>query len=257
MKHQNQVFRISVLTSLFLVFTAINWSCESKPGTKAIEDPYNGIRKTYRKDGSLLAEVAYKDSIRDGKSINYYPSGKVNVEMNYVKGKKHGDAISYYENGDVYVVTPYVNGKREGLEKKYYKGGKLMSEMSFKNDKPLPGLKEYSEKGKQINKDVKIVFSLVDQTAFEDRFDLKIRLSDNSRNAKFFRVYPPENGKDELVVDINTKNGVAVIPFHVFPGKSYMEKLHIKAERLTRKGNNEAFKATYNLAVENPKKLRH
>jgi antitoxin component YwqK of YwqJK toxin-antitoxin module len=238
----------------FLAFLII-YSCDSGSSvTKTIvEDPYNGIRRKYRDNGTLLAEVTYRDSIRDGIARNFYPNGNLQLEMTYVKGIKHGDAITFYEKGGVYQITPFVNGGRNGIQKKFYDNGALMAEVPFEKNAQVPGMKEYSKEGKLLSKDVKIVFSLEDKTAFENKFNLVISLSDGSTHAKFSQLFDGPNTLLELPLE--TKNGKAVTEFFVPPGTSLMERVTIQAQRKTRLGNIEIFRGSYNLAVENKKRF--
>jgi len=231
-------------------------SCEpSGEKEKQANDPYNGVRKTYGEDGSLLSEINYKDSIRDGLARNYFRNGKVQTEVNYVKGVKEGESKSYYEDGGLYLVTPYVKGKRHGIQKKYYPGNKLMAEIPFEDNEQTTGLKEYSKTtGEMITKKTHLVFNLIDNTAFKNEVDLEVKLSDNARNVKFSRYFPAEKGKKGYSYLLNTRAGKAVETFYVSPGKSRMEKVHIIGKRRTRLGNDEIIKGTYNLAAENRKK---
>jgi antitoxin component YwqK of YwqJK toxin-antitoxin module len=234
----------------------MSMSCE--PGgekDKQANDPYNGLKKSYREDGSLLSEIFYKDSIREGLARNYFRNGKVQTEVNYVKGVKEGEAKSYYEDGGLYLVTPYVNGKRQGIQKKYYPGNKLMAEIPFEDNEQTEGLKEYSKTtGKMITKETRMVFNLKDNTAFKNEVDLEIKLSDGSRNVKFMRYLPGEKGSKGTSYHLTTIEGKAVETFFILPGSSRMEKVHIIGTRRTRLGNDEIIKGTYNLAVENRKR---
>ncbi|MFN2395810.1 MAG: toxin-antitoxin system YwqK family antitoxin [Bacteroidales bacterium] len=231
-------------------------ACElSDKAGKTSDDPYNGIRKGYRKDGTLLSAVSYKDSVRHGVAKNYYRDGTLKIKMTYDKGIKHGDAITYYEDGDVYQVTPFVNGKREGIQKRYYPGNKLMAEIPFKDNEQVPGLKEYNKDGRLITKEERIVFRLVDKTAFENRFELHMQLSDKARNAQFTREVIKENGEPDFTVGLISEGGTAMLEYYVRPGQSLMQKVHIIAKRKTRLGNTEVFRGQYNLAVENTKRF--
>lgn len=234
----------------------MSMSCE--PGGEKeskVNDPYNGLRKSYREDGSLLSEINYKDSIREGLARNYFRNGKVQREVNYVKGVMEGESRAYYENGDLHTVTPYVKGKRHGIQKKYYPGNKLMAEIPFEDNEQTVGLKEYSKTtGKMITKETRIVFNLKDNTAFKNEVDLEIKLSDGSRNAKFMRYLPGEKGNKGTSYHLVTIDGKAEETFFILPGASRMEKVHIVGTRRTRLGNDEIIKGTYNLAVENRKR---
>jgi hypothetical protein len=245
------------LLVMILIFKGLFFqSCQvGTENTTLKDDPYNGIRRAYRQDGTLLAEVTYKDSIRDGLARNYYKNGKIQLEMTYVKGIRHGDAFSYYEDGELYQITPYVNGERSGIQRKYYKSNILMAEIPFKNNEQAEGLKEYSREGKLISTDPRIIFNLIDKTAFENKFDLVIKLSDGSPHAKFSKIIKDNNGRNLMILPIESERGKAVDSHFLVPGTSKMETIYILAERKTRLGNNQIFYASYNLAIENKKRL--
>lgn len=232
-------------------------SCESAAVSEQAgkEDPYNGIRRTYREGGSLLAEVVYKDSIRDGFARNYYPNGTLQLEMTYVKGLKQGEAYYYYEDGQLYQVTPYIDDNREGIQKKYHKGNILMAEIPFKGNKQVPGMKEYSKTGKLITKDVRMIFNVIDKTAFENRFDLVVQLSDGSTYPKFERLLLDDKGEVMATIPMNTEKGKAIESFHIAPGGVLKQKITVRAERKTYLGNTEVFENSYTLNLENKKRF--
>jgi hypothetical protein len=250
--NQRMLFRLPpIVLGLFL---AIFHACDISNGEAEKTDPYNGLRKTYRQDGTLLAEVYYKDSIRDGLARNYYKNGKIQLEMTYVNGVRQGIATSFYENGELYMTTPYVDGQINGIQKKFYKGNILMAEIPFKNSEQEEGMREFSKEGKVLSREAKIIFTLVDNTAFENNFQLIMKLSDNSPHAKFNRYYPAKDGNEAYAYPLTTENGKAVETFFLLPGTSKMEKIHIIAERQTRLGNKQIFKSSYNLGIENKKR---
>jgi antitoxin component YwqK of YwqJK toxin-antitoxin module len=219
-------------------------------------DPYNGVRKSYRKDGTLLAEVTYRDSIRNGIARNFYPNGKVQLEMEYVDGIRHGESRVFYQNGELYQTTTYVNGKKQGTRRKYYEGGMLMAEIPFENDVQVPGLLEYSKAGKPLKRDAKIVFRLVDKTAFENLFELEITLSDGWEYVEFYRYFPDEGKGTEVSYQIKTVNGKAIESFYVPPGHFNQQTINIRAERTTRLKNKEYYYGKYCLDVENKKRFQ-
>lgn len=221
-----------------------------------IEDPYNGIRKSYRKDGTLLAEVTYRDSIRNGIAKNFYPNGQVQLEMEYVNGIRHGESRLFYQNGELYQTTTYVNGKKQGTRRKYYEGGMLMAEIPFENDVQIPGLLEYSKAGKPLKRDAEIVFRLVDKTAFDNLFELEIMLSDGWEYVKFYRYFPDEGKGTDVSYQIKTVNGKAIESFYVPLGAYNKQTIHIQAERTTRLKNKEIYYAVYHLEVENKKRFQ-
>jgi antitoxin component YwqK of YwqJK toxin-antitoxin module len=244
--------RFQLLVIILIIKGLFFQACQvSTENTTPKNDPYNGIRRAYRQDGTLLAEVTYKDSIRDGLARNFYKNGKIQLEMTYVKGIRHGDAYTYYEDGDLYQVTPYVHGKRNGIQRKYYKGNVLMAEIPFENNEQVEGIKEYSKDGKLISREARVIFNLIDKTDIENKFDLVIQLSDGSPHAKFSRIEKDNDGKILAVIPIQTDKGKAVESYFLNPGTSKKETIYILAERKTRLGNNQIFFASFNLAVEN------
>jgi hypothetical protein len=237
----------------------ILFACDSAPVTQQQaapkEDHYNGIRKTFREGGSLFAEVSYKDSVRDGLARNYYPNGTLQLEMTYVKGLKQGEAYYYYDDGQLYQVTNYVDDLRQGIQKKYHRGNILMAEVPFKDNKQMPGMKEYSKSGKLITKDVRLVFTVVDKTAFEDKFDLVVHLSDGSKIAQYERLLMDEGGELMATIKMNTFEGKAMESYYIPPGGMLNQRIRIRAERKTYLGNTEVFEDSYNLQLENKKRF--
>jgi hypothetical protein len=239
-----------ILVVLVLMIQACTVSPEN-PVVVAEEESITGPRRTYRKDGTLLAEVFYKDTLRHGLARNYYRNGNLQLEMTYTEGKKHGEATTYYENGGIYQVIPYVNGKSEGIGKRYYPNGALMAEIPLENDQQMQGMKEYSKNGKLLTKETHIIFRLEDKTAEDNVFELFYQLSDQSPHARFIRYFPDEDGSIKEFYHVATEKGVASEEFRVSPGRKLNSRIYIKGERLTRLGNLEVFWGSYNLAVEN------
>ena len=240
---------------LFYLLLAFFYACNLNPAREK-EDPYNGVRRAYNADGTLLAQVTYKDSVRNGLSQHFYRSGKVQLEVNYVNDLKQGDEIMYYENGDLYQVTPFVDGERLGMQKKYYEGDVLMAEIPFLKNERIEGLIEYAKDGKLLISETKIRFQLIDRTAFEDRFDLIYSLTDGPQNIEYSRYVLDDAGKILGTIDLTAIDGKASESFHLAPGRSLRQKIIVRAERKTRLGHQEIITGTYHLSVENKKRFR-
>gem|GEM_PF-364592 len=250
--------RCSTVFSFMFMLVFIVSSCNllnSTDDDTAQKDPYNSVRENYDKKGRLVSTISYKDSVPDGLAYNYYQNGNVQAEFNYKKGKKHGEEKVFYENGDLYQVTQYVNGQKWGIQKKYYEGNRLMAEIPFEDNEVVTGLNEYTKSGKQKNKGTKIEFELVDKTAFENKFELKVRLSDGSKAAKFHQYFVDEKHEYVGKTPLETDNGIGTLSYFVGPGKSLVKKIYIVAERKTTLRNLEIFKDSFNLAVVNKKKF--
>lgn len=126
----------------------------------------NGIFKKYDVFTRNLVEHSnFKNNIKEGEELTYYPSGElkqrlkyengllVDTVFNYYRGgqiedvivvdrdMRHGISINYYENGKISSTTDYVDGKAEGQYKSYHKNGQLQTELTLKNDK-VEGVKK-------------------------------------------------------------------------------------------------------------------
>ncbi len=219
------------------------------------EKPKNELVKNYRKDGSLLSTVTYKNGVKNGTARNYYKNGKVQAEFNYKNGLKDGEEKVYYENGKPYTITNYTQARKDGVYKKYYKNGQLCAEVLYDDNVVMPGLKEYYRSGKLKTKTVSIQFELIDQTAFENRFVLKMHLSDGSQVAKFFRIFEDEEGNYIGRSTITSNNGTGEMIFPLGPGKGMIDKIKIWAERTTSLKHPEVIEGTYRLSIQNKKRF--
>lgn len=248
--------KIASLWPILLLIITVFSSCNLNPGqneNKVSDDPYNGVRKNYSKKGILLSTITYKDSVANGVAQNYYENGKVQAEFNYRNGLKHGDEKIYYENGDLYMITQYVNNVKSGIQKVYYPENQLQAEIPWESGEVVAGLKEYTKSGKLKNQDLTIQFKLIDKTAFENKFELKMSLSDGSKVATFERLFLDDKGKVIGRSVVESKGGEGTISFWLMPGRSMMEKLYFRGTRKTSLRNIEIIEGTYNLAIENRK----
>ncbi len=222
---------------------------------KSENNHFNGRVKRYRDDGSLLSIVSYKDSLKNGLAWNYYKNGKVRAEFHYKDGIKNGKETIYYENGNVYRITQYIEGVKQGKRNLFYEDGPLCAELTYIDNEVMPGLKEYYKTGKLKTKPVTIEFWLIDKTAFENRYILRMQLSDKSKVAKFYEVFEDVDGKYMGKSLIETVNGIGEIVFNLMPGNSIMQNIKIWAERKTSLRNPEVISCDYKLAIKNKKRF--
>ena len=211
----------------------------------------HGITKNYNKHGILLSKVNYVDGKKEGKTINYYTTGKVHSTIMYKNNRKNGYAVWYYENGKPYSINPFVNNKLNGIKKKYHENGKLFAEIPYKDEYPGIGLKEYTAEGKLITDYPKIIVEEINQIKFNNKYILKIYLSNRSRSAKFY-IDDLYDGKylRNYVYEIPAQQGVATRIYEVPPGYAKFEKINIIAKVNTRLGNPYITQRTYNLAIK-------
>jgi hypothetical protein len=209
------------------------------------------VRKTYyEKSGDLKSEITVKNNKKHGPAKKYYPTGELHTLVNYVENVKEGKTVWYYKNGTPYRITQYKKGKKEGIRKVYYENGNLQAEIPFKNNELQKGTKEFNMNGTLISDSRKIIFKDNNLIKFKDKFILKMELSKPSKKVEFFEEKISTNGSN-ILVPINTKNGVGIIEYFVRPGSYIMKILKIQAKYKTKLGNPVLISTSYNLAIDN------
>ncbi len=248
--------RFLYYVSVLALCISCSQDVKKKPraGTKKKDEHVkDGITRLYYSDGKLRAEISMKGGLRNGLATDYYTNGQKHLVINYVNNKNEGLVTKYYDNGRVDEETMYKDGKMHGLKKSYRKDGSLSAEVTYHNGLPCAGLKEYSPDGK-LRKDLpKIVVEGIDKMLTENKYILRLRMSDNSTNVTFYR------GKltggcldDNNVREIyrGKTKGVAELDFYIGPGMFVMEEIPLIAKVKTPRGNYYVTQINHNLAIE-------
>ena len=63
--------------------------------------PFTGIALEISANANLIAEVSFKDGIKDGPSKYWYPSGQIEKDFYFKNGVGHGHMKEWYENGQL------------------------------------------------------------------------------------------------------------------------------------------------------------
>ena len=113
-------------------------------------------------DEKLVSEEHYKDGLLDGESITYYPDKEKPFEIiNYKNGVKYGKWIKYFPNGNMMTETTYKDGKLEGPFVNYDPDGKLIVKGQYKDGEMDGVWLYYDETGTLYRKEVYIKGNLV------------------------------------------------------------------------------------------------
>jgi hypothetical protein len=207
------------------------------------------LKRTFKQNGKLFAEIRKKDGRKNGVTKNYYANGKVQVETNFVNDSKEGDSKFYFEDGKICQHVIYKNNVKHGIERHYYKNGKLACEIPYLYGEVEPGLKEYNNDGVLVGKNPTIVVTPVNKMASENKYILRLTLSNKSHAVSFARVYFEKGNKNKQ--EIETHHGVGDLTFVANPGRGYREKVILEASFETAYGNPYVTRTTYNLSVDN------
>jgi antitoxin component YwqK of YwqJK toxin-antitoxin module len=81
----------------------------------------------------------YKNNLREGLWISYYPNGKISTYIDYENGKEEGPVEFFYSDGQKQADLTFKNGTRNGKCTYYNKDGTLMQDKTgtYKNGKKI------------------------------------------------------------------------------------------------------------------------
>ena len=103
----------------------------------------------------LITKGTYKDSLKDGKWVQYHNNGQIKSECSYKKGQAIGEQIFYSNNGNIQyknnLIEVTANGKTTSLKHgkfvSYHSNGQIGSEGNYEMDKKSGLWREYTQKG--------------------------------------------------------------------------------------------------------------
>lgn len=98
------------------------------------------------KNGRLLEERGYKESMLEGWCRNYYENGNMKSEMFYSNGREEGVVTYYFENGGLFQKVFYQKGKKHGPLLRYGKSGELVEIRQYKGGRMMHGNSFYVPK---------------------------------------------------------------------------------------------------------------
>ena len=125
---------------IILVCLILFLSC-SVTNIKISENPKLGYIQTNYISGQLKNKTYMKidtlgNWIYNGISKSYYKNGQLKSKGNFKNNKQDGQWRSYYDNGRLKSKVYYKDGKEDGLSNFYYKNGQLKQKTNNNNDKP-------------------------------------------------------------------------------------------------------------------------
>lgn len=82
----------------------------------------------------LICEQFYKDDMRNGISLRFYPDSTVGDRTTYLNDQKNGDREQFYEDGSPYTKSYYSEGKMNGKFEAWFSNGTKMYSGMYKND---------------------------------------------------------------------------------------------------------------------------
>jgi len=117
----------------------------------------NGRSVRYYQEGDVLEVTYFKDNKMDGSFVQYYPDSIPKIRGTHINGQRNGIFTFYHANGNVYMSGNYVAGLRENfwvtndedgklIVKQQYKNGDVIAREVFQKDKDPLELQKKSDK---------------------------------------------------------------------------------------------------------------
>jgi len=93
----------------------------------------NGLSLKFFTDSTLAESVMYKNDLKQGEWIQYYPSGKVCMKSGFLNDKVSGKYQVWYENGKPEITGQYKDDVRDGIWMIYNNAGGLKYKLDYKD----------------------------------------------------------------------------------------------------------------------------
>lgn len=148
--NKTQVLILVIIATLLLagfLLDAVPETEKSSPITASQERTdsiKHGEVKQYTSDGRLKTVVNYDQGVKHGRSYLFHEDGKtILLEMPYAHSKREGTSKKYYKDGSLYAETNYSNDQLDGSRTVYYSSGKVKSVVTYWKGLPGVGTREY------------------------------------------------------------------------------------------------------------------
>lgn len=197
---------------------------------------FTGIRQ-YFSNEKLFQEVTFRNGIRQGLTKGFYQGGQLRVTFWYENGIRQDSSKWYYTEGQLFRSTPYKNDTIDGIQVQYYRDGRKRARIGYEKGLRTPFLEEYERNGRKVQGYPEIVVNTTDDYSTKGSYRIDLSLSDNSKQAKFFRGEFIDGRYDTTRIEpVKTTDGKATIILRKTgtPGQNY---IGIISEKITNFGN--------------------
>lgn len=88
----------------------------------------------YAESGKPVEIIEYKNGVKEGLYLKYFPEGEIMIEGSYKNDQLHGDYVVYYIDGSVEIKGRYENGIKWGNWDYYNEDGEELTEDQYKEE---------------------------------------------------------------------------------------------------------------------------
>ncbi|MFN3997238.1 toxin-antitoxin system YwqK family antitoxin [Algoriphagus sp.] len=100
--------------------------------------------------GDTVRVVEFRNNLREGKALSYYPGGALSQESNFVNNQLEGLVTSYFEDGQIRDRTTFKNNKPNGLSEALFPDGKPKTKINFLTGQYHGPYEEFNENGQVV-----------------------------------------------------------------------------------------------------------
>lgn len=113
-----------------------NGKLESVGVTKENSEPSReGLWNFISETGSISEKGYYKNDLREGEFLVFWPNGKIKQKLNYLNDKFDGPNFTYHLNGARSGFYPRKKGIADGVEEEFNSASNLVSRTQYKDGK--------------------------------------------------------------------------------------------------------------------------
>ncbi|MBE6463526.1 MAG: toxin-antitoxin system YwqK family antitoxin [Alphaproteobacteria bacterium] len=194
------------------------------------ENIKDGEYVTYYPDGSILTECIYKDNKKNGVCSIYYNSGQLYIKENYKDDFLNGIRSIYYENGSLKEECTYERGYKIGLYKSYHDNGKIKEESSFKDGKKFGQSKLFNSEGYLEGID-NYINGLLDGTSKRYYKNNSIQVESNYKNNLLDGIFKSYYSNGKIHKEGSYQSGKPVGMFKVYNEQGNLTKENIYVDK--------------------------
>jgi hypothetical protein len=179
---------IFILVMAFFACNSNNKSLNRRDLNEAdtIDNTPDSIVK-YFSSQRLLKEVSFKNGVRNGLTKTYYPGGQLYQTFWYRHDLREDSSGWYYLEGQLYRSTPYVHDTIQGIQRQYYRNGNKKARIGFDKGLRTEFFEEFTADGKLVSNYPELTVSVTDEYKTRGSYTITLNMSDNSKNAKFYK----------------------------------------------------------------------
>lgn len=121
----------STPASVFLIL-CVSLSGIAQAGSLVPGGP-DRIAQVFHENGTLLSETAYRDGLKTGRHVMFWPDGKPRVRTFYAGDIIEGEYRAWHANGRLATLKHYVGGRESGMQQAWTDQGELYLNFEVRN----------------------------------------------------------------------------------------------------------------------------